>query len=116
MKKALIPLTFGLILGSAGWAEATPLSGPPLAPNHSLLETIGCTTAGDNCPYGYRIERHGGKGWSCKPCWDQKHGSRYRDEDHRYDEPRRHREYGDYGSRRSRDYDDNYEPRRYRDY
>jgi len=122
MRKSLVPLTVGLIFGSAVWVvKATPLSGLPPAPsqNHSLLETIGCTRSGDNCPYGFAIKRHGGGSWSCVPCDNQKYGSRYRDDHDEYYEPRRYRDYavGYYGPRRYRDYDDgNYEPRRYRNY
>jgi hypothetical protein len=63
MRKSLVPLTVGLIFGSAVWVvKATPLSGlpPATSQNHSLLETIGCTRSGDNCPYGFAIKRHGG--------------------------------------------------------
>jgi len=75
MRKSLIPLTVGLILGSAVWtAKATPLSGPPPTPSqtHSPRETIGCTKSGDNCPYGFAIKRHGGGSWSCVPCGNQR--------------------------------------------
>jgi hypothetical protein len=69
----------------------------------SPVEQIGCTTAGDRCAYGYRIEKHGGKGWSCELCSNQRHGSsRYRDWNDRYYEPRRYRDYDHryYGPRR----------------
>jgi hypothetical protein len=119
MKKALIALT-ALMLGSAVWAaNATPLTGsiPTPSQNNSPMETVGCTTAGDNCPYGYRIERHGGKGWSCERCGDQKQGSRYRDWNDRYNEPRRYQDYGNYEPRRYRDYDERYyQPRYNREY
>jgi hypothetical protein len=118
MKNALLPLTVGLILGSAIWGvKATPLSGisPAISQNQSPIEKIGCSrgSSNDTCPYGYQPRGHG-----CQPCgWNEKHGSRYRDWDERYSEPRRYRQYGEgyYGPRRYRDYDD-YEPRRYRDY
>ena len=32
----------------------------------SPIEKIGCEGAGEKCPYGYTIERHGRKGWSCR--------------------------------------------------
>jgi hypothetical protein len=105
--------------GSMMWtAHATSMNTMDAFPRmFSPVEKIGCATAGDNCPYGYRIERHGGKGWSCEPCWDQKHGSRYRDWNDRYYEPRRYRDYGDYGPRRYRDYDERYyQPRYNREY
>ena len=98
MRKSLVPLTVGLIFGSAVWVvKATPLSGlpPATSQNHSLLETIGCTRSGDNCPYGFAIKRHGGGSWSCVPCDNQKYGSRYRDDHDEYYEPRRYRDYGD---------------------
>jgi hypothetical protein len=106
-----------MLCGTMVWAaHGTPLTGAigPISRDFSPIEKVGCERSGDNCPLGYRIERHGGGRWTCEPCWDQKHGSRYRDWNDRYSEPRRYREYGDYGSRRYRDYDDRYnEPRRY---
>jgi hypothetical protein len=62
-----------------GWVhswfrKATPSSGPLPAPTQKLLKMVGCTRTGDNCAYGYRIERHGGGWWSCRPCWDKKQG------------------------------------------
>src|SRR4029078_13699616 len=84
------------IFGSAVWVvKATPLRGlpPATSQNHSLLETIGCTRSGDNCPYGFAIKRHGGGSWSCVPCDNQKYGSRYRDDHDEYYESRRYRDY-----------------------
>jgi hypothetical protein len=103
-----------IVCGSVMWAahaSSVTSSVGSLPRDFSVVKKIGCERAGDNCPYGYRIERHGGKGWSCTPCW--KPGSRYRDwNDY---EPRRYRDYGDYGERRYRRYEDEryYEPRRY---
>src|SRR5262245_10371301 len=98
MKRALIPLSASLVLGSAVWAvEATPLSSSPATPSqdYSPIEKVGCMEEG-KCPYGYTIKKLGvGKGYSCEPCWDQKQGSRYRDDHNEYYEPRRYREYGD---------------------
>jgi hypothetical protein len=91
--------------GSMMWtAHATSTNTMDAFPSaFSPIEKIGCEGAGEKCPYGYTIERHGRKGWSCKPCWDQRQGSRYRDWNDR-----------DYGPRRYRDYDERYnEPRRY---
>jgi len=123
MRKTIIALagTTALLCGSLVWAAHanSPTSSGASFPHNSPTERIGCTQSGDNCPYGYRIERHDRKGWSCKPCWDQKQGSRHRDDDDEYYEPRRYRQYGEeyYGPRRYRDYDDGYyEPRRYREY
>jgi hypothetical protein len=130
MQKLVIALTTSaLVLGSAVWVvKATPLTGSTgiSSQDYSPIEKIGCAKAGDNCPYGYRIERHGGGKWSCEPCWQQGSGDRdyeprryrqYGDEDYEgkhyrqydnrdYEEPRRYRDYGD----------GDYEPRRYRDY
>jgi hypothetical protein len=132
MRKPFIALagTTALMLGSAVSVKAIPLSPGASSQDQSPIEEIGCVTAGDNCPYGYRIERHGGKGWSCEPCGDQKQGSRYRDWNDRYSEPRRYyrgygdyqprryyRDYGDYGPRQYQEYDERYyQPRYYRDY
>jgi hypothetical protein len=94
MKNALLPLTVGLILGSAVWGvKATPLSGLSLAtsPNQSPIEKIGCSRSSSNetCPYGYQP-----RGYGCQPCgWNERHGSRYRDLDEGYYEPRRYRDY-----------------------
>ena len=132
MHKPLIALagTAALMLGSAVSVKAIPLSPGASSQDQSPIEEIGCVRAGDNCPYGYRIERHGGKGWSCEPCGDQKQGSRYRDWNDRYSEPRRYyrgygdyqprryyRDYGDYGPRQYQEYDERYyQPRYYRNY
>ena len=112
MKNALLPLTVGLILGSAVCGvKATPLSGlsPATSQNQSRIEKIGCSrgSSNDTCPYGYQP-----RGYGCVPCWKEKHGSRYRDWDERYNEPRRYRDYGYSGPRRYHD-DEGYEPRRY---
>jgi len=99
MRKTIIALagTTALLCGSLVWAAHanSPTSSGASFPHNSPIERIGCTQSGDNCPYGYRIERHGGRGWSCKPCWDQKQGSRHRDDDDEYYEPRRYRQYGE---------------------
>jgi hypothetical protein len=115
----------GMALGAIGLfssglldAQATPLSSSStlVAQNSSALVQVGCERSGDNCPYGYRIERHGGHGWSCEPCWSQKH-SYWGDRDY---EPRHYREHGDegYEPRRYRNYGDDqgYDPRWYRNY
>jgi hypothetical protein len=101
MQRLVISLlaTAGLVLASSMWVvHATPLTVGIPSQEFSPIQKVGCERAGDNCPYGYRIERHGGHGWSCEPCWQQKHG---------YNQ----RHYRDYGDR-----DENYEPRRYRQY
>jgi hypothetical protein len=116
MQKALIALTATVPLALLGvWtAEANPLSNSlrPLSQNY-LIEQIGCEggpSPKDRCPYGYRISDHRG----CVPCWQQRHGSRYRDWDY---EPRRYGDDGGYEPRRYQEYNDRYsEPRRYRDY
>jgi hypothetical protein len=122
MQKLMITLTTSaLVLGSAVWVvKATPLTASTgiSSQDYSPIEKIGCARAGDNCPYGYRIERHGGGRWSCEPCWQQ--GSKYRDWGESDYQSRRYRQYGDenYEPRRYQQYDDRYyeEPRRYRDY
>jgi hypothetical protein len=121
MYKPIVVLTgiAALMLGGSMAANAASVANTmgefPRA--FSPVEKIGCTSSGDKCPYGYRIEKHGGKGWSCERCGDQKQGSRYRDWNDRYNEPRRYREYGDYGPRRYRDYDERYyQPRYNREY
>jgi hypothetical protein len=123
MQKLFIAFTTSaLVLGSGiGAVRSTPLTDAAgmSSQHYSAMQKIGCTRAGDNCPYGYRIERHGGKGWSCEPCWEQKHGSRYRDWNDRYYEPRQYRDYGEegYDPRRYRYYgDQGYDPRWYRNY
>ena len=90
MRKSMVTLTLTMA-GSMMWAaNAISLTNQVLSiPRESSLDKVGCERAGDNCPYGYRIERHGGKGWSCEPCW--KRGEDY--------EPRRYRDYGDYGGK-----------------
>jgi hypothetical protein len=125
MHKALVAFTSTVPLALLGWgvwvAEANSLSSAlrPLSQNH-FIEQIGCKggpSPEDRCPYGYRIERHGGGSWFCEPCWQQRYGSRYRDGEGGYYEPRRYRGYGDYESRHYREYNDGYyEPRRYREY
>jgi hypothetical protein len=102
--------TAALVLASSMCvAHATPFTLGTPSGEFSPIEKIGCAREGDNCPYGYRIERHGGRGWSCEPCWHQQHGyyrhnyQDYGDQDYQ----RRPRQYGD------GDYE---EPRRYRDY
>jgi hypothetical protein len=110
MKSALLPLTVGLILGSAVCGvEAAPLSGlsPATSQNQSPIEKIGCSrgSSNDTCPYGYSPSGHG-----CKPCGWNEHGSRHRDWNEGYYEQRRYRDY-DHGYR---DYDHGYYgPRRY---
>src|SRR5215831_18044877 len=85
MKSALVPITVGLILGSAVCGvKAAPLSGlsPATSQNQSPIEEIGCSrhSSNDTCPYGYQP-----RGYGCQPCsWNEKHGSRYRDWDERY--------------------------------
>ena len=100
-----------LVIASSMWiVHATPLTVGTSSREFSLIEKIGCESAGDNCPYGYRIKRHGGHGWSCEPCWPQRHGHyqhNYQDYGDRDYEPRRYHQYND------EDYDG---PRRYRDY
>jgi len=68
MRKTIIALagTTALLCGSLVWAAHanSPTSSGASFPHNSPIERIGCTQSGDNCPYGYRIERHGGKGWS----------------------------------------------------
>jgi hypothetical protein len=114
MKKTLIALTATapLALLVVWTANAYPIS--PTSPSrNNLVEPVGCAggpSPEDRCPYGYRIVGEKGRR-HCAPC-----GSRYRDGDDRYYEPRRYREYDDrYNQpRRYRDYDDGYsQPRRY---
>jgi hypothetical protein len=114
MKKALIAVTVTapLALLVAWTANAYPIS--TLSPSQrNFVEQVGCKggpSPKDRCPYGYSFNRHDGRGY-CEPCG---YGSRYRDWNDRYSEPRRYREYGDYGSRRYREYGDrDYAPRRY---
>lgn len=77
-----------IVIGPWLWTSQTaPLGSIP------PIEKIGCARSGDKCPYGYRIERHGGHGWSCEPCWPQKH-SYLGDRDY---EPKRYRDYDDQG-------------------
>jgi hypothetical protein len=77
MQKLVIAVaaTAALVLcGSALWvAQATPFAGSTGRPSQdfSPIERIGCTKAGDNCPYGQRIVRHTGHGPSCEPCSSQ---------------------------------------------
>jgi hypothetical protein len=110
MQKLVIALTAttALGLGSAvGVVKATPLTGSIATPSQefSPIQKIGCERAGENCPYGYRIVKGRGHGWSCEPCWPQ-HGPKY----WRWGEV-------DYEPRHYRDYDDRYyEPRHYREY
>jgi hypothetical protein len=104
MKKTLIALTTAVPLALlAAWASAYPIS--PLSPSQSnLVEQVGCKggpSREDRCPYGYRIVGEG-RGY-CVPCGQQRYGSRYRDWNDRYYEPRRYRQYDDRY----------YEPRRY---
>jgi hypothetical protein len=100
MKKTLIALATTAPLALAAWtASAYPISTSHFPIN--LLEQIGCEggpSPKDRCPYGYRLDRHDG---GCEPC-QERHGSRYRDWNERYAEPRRYR-----------DYDEGYAPRRY---
>jgi hypothetical protein len=123
MQKLVIALTTSaLVLGWTVWVvKAAPLTSPIGTPSrNSPIEKIGCVKAGDNCPYGYRIERHGGGSWSCEPCGNQKRGSKYQGWGDRDYEPRRYQQYGgeNYEPRRYQQYDDRdyEEPRRYRDY
>ena len=111
MKKALIALTVTapLALLVAWTANAYPIS--TLSPSQrNFVEQVGCKggpSPKDRCPYGYSFNRHDGRGY-CEPCG---YGSRYRDWNDRYSEPRRYR---DYGSRRYPEYGDRYyAPRRY---
>jgi hypothetical protein len=117
MKKVLIVLTATVPIAIlAGWtANAYPISVRSGSQNE-LLKQIGCKggpSPEDRCPYGYRLERSGGGRGYCAPCG--RYGSRYRNWNDRDYEPRGYREYGDYGSRRYRQYEDDrsYEPRRY---
>ena len=118
---AFLAATAALVLASSICvAHATPLPGATPPREFSPIERIGCARAGDNCPYGYRIERHGGRGWSCEPCDNQKHGYYQRDYQEDGDQdypPRRYQQYG-YEPWRYRQYDDGaYDgPRRYQDY
>jgi hypothetical protein len=59
-------------------AQATPLAGSTGRPSQdsSPIEKIGCTKAGDICPYGQRVVRHTGHGPSCEPCSSQKKESK----------------------------------------
>ena len=123
MQKLVIALTTSaLVLGSAVWVvKAAPLAGSTGLPaeDYSPIEKIGCAKSGDNCPYSYRIERHGGGNWSCEPCGEEQHGSKHRDRGDRDYEPRHYGQYGgeNYGPRRYQQYgDENYEPRRYQQY
>ena len=81
MQKLVIAVaaTAALVLcGSGSWvAQATPFDGSTGRPSqdYSPLEKIGCTKAGDNCPYGQRIVRHTGHGPACEPC-SQTQGSK----------------------------------------
>jgi hypothetical protein len=102
MKNALLPLTVGLILGSAVWGvKATPLSTlAPATSQNQPIEKIGCSrsSSNDTCPYGYQP-----RGYGCQPCgWNKKYGSRYHAGDERYYEPRRYMDYdhGYYGPRK----------------
>jgi len=93
-KKPIIVLTgiAALMLGgSMVWvAHATSLTNTmgSFPREFSPIEKIGCERSGDNCPIGYRIERHGGGRWSCEPCWPQKqkywkgYGPRHYQEDY----------------------------------
>jgi hypothetical protein len=115
-----VAATAALVLCGFFWvAQATPLAGSTGRPSqeYTLIEKIGCTKAGDICPYGQRVIRRTGHGPGCEPC-NNKQGSKNRDRDDRDYEPRRYQDYGDYEPRRYRQYDEpNYEePRRYRDY
>jgi len=100
MRKLVVTLTAAsaLVLGSALVVSANPFSLGASSPDHSSIEKVGCSRSSSNetCNYGYTPRGHG-----CEPCWNERHGSRYRDWDERgYDH--RHR------------YDDRYyEPRRY---
>jgi hypothetical protein len=123
MQKLVIAFTTSaLVLGSAVWVvKAAPLTGSTgiSSQDYSPIEKIGCAKAGDNCPYGYRIERHGRGKWSCEPCWQGQQGSKYRDWGDRDYEPRHYQQYGgeNYGPRRYQQYgDESYEPRRYQQY
>jgi hypothetical protein len=115
-KKPMVALTgiVALMLGgSMVWAaHATSLTNTmgSFPREFSPVEKIGCERSGDNCPIGYRIERHGGGSWSCVPCSGKKKygkgygGSRYyRDdyEDHRGGPPQGWRSYQErpYGRR-----------------
>jgi hypothetical protein len=106
MKKALIALiaTAPLALIAAWTANAYPIS-PPSPSWSNLVEQVGCKggpSGEDRCPYGYRIVGEG-RG-HCVPCGQQRYGSKYRDWNERYYEPRRYRQYDD---------ERYYEPRRY---
>jgi hypothetical protein len=122
MKKALFALTaiVPIALVPAWTAKANPAESSLVRLSQSSIEQIGCKggpSPEDRCPYGYRLEG-GGRGY-CAPCSGKRYGSKYRDRDEEYYEPRRYREYDErsYGPRRYRDYDDGYyEPRRYREY
>jgi hypothetical protein len=93
MKKTLIALaaTAPLALLVVWTANAYPIS--PTSPSrNNLVEPVGCAggpSPEDRCTYGYRIVGEKGRR-HCVPC-----GSRYRDGDDRYYEPRRYREYDD---------------------
>ena len=107
MKKSVIALaaTVPLALLVALSAQASPIGNSlsPLSESY-LIKQIGCAggpSPEDRCPYGYQFDRHGGRGF-CEPC-GERHGSRYRDWNDQYHEPRRYRDYG--SSRRyPRDY------------
>jgi hypothetical protein len=101
-KPIVVTAIAALMLGGSMAAKATSVGNSmeafPRA--FSPVEKIGCERSGDNCPIGFRIERHGGGRWSCEPCYKERHGSRYRDWHERYVEPRRYRDYDHYGPRR----------------
>ena len=98
MRKSQIALTAGVLTlcGSMVWASpATSLNTAGSLPRaFSPVEKIGCTRASSNCRKGYQLDRYGER---CIPCGGG------------YYEPR----YPDYESRRYREYDDHYAPRRY---
>jgi hypothetical protein len=86
---ALVAVAALILSGSiVSSAQANPLSNAAAgsyARIFSQVERVGCTRAGDNCPYGQRIVRGGGHGWWCEPCaqnYGPKHGNwsgNYRD-------------------------------------
>src|SRR4026207_2405267 len=106
MKKARIAIaaTVPLALLATWTASAYTIS--TTSPSRSnLVEPVGCAggpSPEDRCPYGYRIVGEEGRR-HCVPCGQQRYGSRYRDWNDRYYEPRRYREYDE----------QYYQPRRY---
>jgi hypothetical protein len=104
MQKLMIAFTAtaALVVCGSAFSQATPFSrsvGRPSEDFYSLIKKIGCRHAGDNCPYGQRIVRHGGHGISCEPCWSQNPGPKQGNANGNGDQ-----NYRDYGNQNYRDY------------